>query len=162
MKRVAKRFLDYLKNEKNSSPATIDGYGRDLEKFIQFVQERHGSEMLPGDVTRDMVREFLHFLGETGYRGKNSPTTRARKIATLRSFFRFSYQEGLVRDNPAGEISIPRIREKEPAFLSPEEYKRLLRAAGRSKDAFQAKRDIPSSPRFWPQEHVWANLWPWM
>ncbi len=56
MKRVTKRFLDYLKNEKSASPTTVKGYGEDLQKFIRFVQERHGGHILPGDVTRDMVR----------------------------------------------------------------------------------------------------------
>lgn len=141
MRRVAKRFLGYLVNEKNASPATIKGYSRDLQKFIQFVQERHGRHILPGDITRDMVREFLNFLGETGFGGKNSPASRARKLATLRSFFRFAHQEGLIRDNPAADISISRSREKEPAFLSKEEYGRLLKATQRCRSIFQAKRD---------------------
>ena len=125
MKKVTKRFLDYLKNEKSASPATVRGYGEDLHKFIQFVQQRHGKDVLPGDVTRDMVREFVSFLSETGFGGKNGASSRARKLATLRSFFRFAHQEGLIRDNPAAEISITRLREKEPPFLSEEEYRRL-------------------------------------
>lgn len=141
MKRVAKRFLDYLVNEKNASPATVTGYGEDLKKFIRFVEERHGKDVLPGDVTRDMIREFVSFLGETGFGGKNGPSSRARKLATIRSFFRFAYQEGLTRDNPAAEVSITRSREKEPPFLSEEEYRRLLRVTRRGKNPFRAKRD---------------------
>ncbi len=141
MKRVTKRFLDYLRNEKSASPATVKGYGEDLQKFIQFVQQQHGKDVLPGDVTRDMVREFVSFLGETGFGGKNGASSRARKLATLRSFFRFAHQEGLVRDNPAAEISITRSREKEPPFLSEEEYIRLVKTTQRCKNAFQAKRD---------------------
>ena len=141
MRRVAKRFLYYLRSEKNASPATIKGYAEDLQKFIMFQEERHGKHILPGDVTRDTVREFLNFLGETGFRGKNSPASRARKLSTLRSFFRFAYQEGLTRDNPAAEISIPRLREKEPAFLSQEEYKCLLGSTRKCRSSFQASRD---------------------
>ncbi len=141
MKRVTKRFLDYLKNEKNASSATVKGYGDDLQKFIQFVEQRHGKDVLPGDVTRDMVREFVSFLGETGFGRKNGPSSRARKLATLRSFFRFAHQEGLIRDNPAAEISITRSREKEPPFLSEEEYRRLLRITQRDRSMFQAKRN---------------------
>lgn len=141
MRRVVKRFLDYLRNEKNASPATIDGYGHDLEKFVSFLQERHGKHVLPGDVTRDMIREFLTFLGDVGFRGKNSSRSRARKLATIRSFFRFAYQEGLVRENPATEISIAHSREKEAPFLSEQEYKSLLKATQRCKSVFQSKRD---------------------
>ncbi len=141
MKRVAKRFLDYLRNEKNASPTTVTGYGEDLKKFIFFVGERHGKDVLPGDVTRDMIREFVSFLGATGFGRKNGPSSRARKLATIRSFFRFAYQEGLVRNNPAAEISITRSREKEPPFLSEEEYRRLLRVTQRGKNTFRAKRD---------------------
>ena len=141
MRRVTKRFLDYLKSEKNFSPATVKAYKADLHKFVQFVQKRNVRYVLPGDVTREMIREFLSFLGETGFRGKNCASSRARKLATIRSFFRFAHQEGLVRDNPAAEISIPQSREKEPSFLSEEEYRRLLKTTLKCKNAFRAKRD---------------------
>jgi len=76
MRRVTKRFFDYLKSEKNSSPATVKAYKGDLQKFVQFVQERNGRYVLPGDVTREMIREFLSFLGDTGFGGKNCASSR--------------------------------------------------------------------------------------
>ena len=141
MRRVTKRFLDHLKSEKNFSQATVKAYKADLQKFVQFVQERNGRYLLPGDVTREMIREFLSFLGDIGFKGKNCASSRGRRLATIRSFFRFAHQERLVRDNPASEISIPQSREKEPAFLSEEEYRRLLKATFKCKNVFRAKRD---------------------
>ena len=141
MRTVAKRFLDYLKKEKNASPATVTGYGKDLQKFIGFLEERYGKRFLPGDVTKEMIREYLNFLGETGFRYKNSPASRGKRLSTIRSFFRFAYQEGLIRDNPAAEIAVRRTCQKEPAFLTEDEYKRLLRVSQSSSDDFQAKRD---------------------
>ncbi len=141
MKRVAKRFLHYLANERNASPATVKGYRRDLNLFIDFLRAHHGRGLLPGDITKDMVREYLNFLGETGYRRKNSPTSRARKLCTLRSFFNYVHREGLCRENPAAEISIPRRGGKEPSFLTEQEYKRLLAASRHCATPFLSKRD---------------------
>jgi len=142
MKRVAKRFLEYMKNEKNASPATVRSYEGDLQKFIKFAHQTKGGYVLAGEVTKEMVREFLAFLGEKGYKKKNCAASRARKLATIRSFFRFACREGLIGNNPASEITIARGQQKEAPFLTEEEYKRLLKVtASNARTAFQRRRD---------------------
>jgi len=143
MKRVAKRFLEYMKNEKNASPATVRSYEGDLQKFVKFVCQRRGNKYtLAGEVTKEMVREFLAFLGEQGYKKKNCAASRARKLATIRSFFKFACREGLSGNNPASDITVARGAQKEPPFLTEEEYKRLLKvAASRPRTTFLRRRN---------------------
>jgi len=141
MKRTSKRFLEYLR-DKNMSEATIKSYGGDLKKFILFIEKRYRKYLSPGDITRDMVQSFMTYLGEVGFKKKNCPSSRARKLAMLKSFFKYAYHEGLSRNNPALDIVTPKVKQKEPSFLTEEEIKRLLRVASRSsRSIFQNRRD---------------------
>jgi len=88
-----------------------------------------------------MIKEFLNFLADTGFKKKNSAASRARKLACLKSFFKYAHREGFVRDNPSLDIITPRGPEKEPTFLTEDEYKRLLKATAKGRTSFQRKRD---------------------
>jgi integrase len=128
MRQVIRRFLKHLVAEKNASPATITSYGEDLQKFCSFLVQQLGSRFLPGDVSREHVRDYLVWLAEVGHKRPNSPSTRARVLAAIRSFFKYAHRAGLLRDNPAADIPLPRIRPGEVRALSQEECNRLLRA----------------------------------
>jgi site-specific recombinase XerD len=71
MRKVLKRFLAYLEKERNATEATVKAYSDDMVKFIEFLESRHGRGLLPGDVTEAMVREFLTFLAEKGFKKRN-------------------------------------------------------------------------------------------
>jgi len=141
MRKVVKRFLAYLEKERNATEATLKAYADDMGKFIDFVEGRHGKGILPGDVTETMIREFLTFLAEKGFKRKNSASSRGRRLSTIRSFFKFAYREGLVRNAPASLVSTSRGRGSEPSFLTVEEYKRLLQVIERRKSEFFRIRD---------------------
>jgi len=122
MRSKLNRFLCYLSIEKGFSPGTIETYRLDLEKgVIPFLYQRGKSEI--GEVTRDDIRAYLEFL--TTVRG-NSVVTRARKLAAIKSFFRFLVENEELAANPASSIKGPKMPEREPVYLTEEECLRLL------------------------------------
>ena len=141
MRQVIRRFLKHLVAEKNASPATITSYGEDLQKFRSFLVQQLGSRFLPGDVSREHVRDYLVWLAEVGRKRPNGPSTRARALAAIRSFFKYAHRAGLLRDNPAADIPLPRIRPGEVRALSQEECSRLLRAVEANPSPFRRVRD---------------------
>ena len=141
MRKVLKRFLGYLQKERNATQATLKAYADDMAKFIQFLEGGRGKGILPGDVTEAMIREFLTFLAEKGFKRRNSASSQGRRLSTIRSFFKFAYREGLVRSVPASLISTSRGRGSEPSFLTVEQYKRLLQVIEKRKSDFFRTRD---------------------
>jgi integrase/recombinase XerC len=106
MRQVIRRFLKHLKAEKNASPSTIDSYQYDLNKFDDYVAHRLGNRFLPGDISRDHIRDYLIWLSEVGHQTPNGPFARARALAAIRSFFKYAHRAGLLRDNPAADIAL--------------------------------------------------------
>lgn len=141
MRKVLRRFLAYLEKERNATKATLKAYSDDMVKFIDFLESRCEKGLLPGDVTEVMVREFLTFLAEKGFMKRNSASSCGRRVSTIRSFFKFAYRVGLVRNDPAVMVSTSRGRGSEPSFLTVEEYKRLLQVIERRKSDFFRTRD---------------------
>jgi site-specific recombinase XerD len=73
MRQVIQRFLKHLEGEKNASPSTIDSYHYDLKKFDDYVAHRLGNRFLPGDISRDHIRDYLMWLSEVGHQKPNGP-----------------------------------------------------------------------------------------
>ncbi len=137
MRAVTKRFNDYLVGERNASQHTITAYLSDLAQFEDFLRREApaAAEQL-GTVDRHLVR---HFLADVGARGC-SRNTLSRKLATLRTFFRFLCREGIVSTNPARYVSSTRRRRKLPDFVGVEEAESLM--ALPSRDSDPGKRDL--------------------
>ena len=117
--RYVDKFLTYLKVERNSSEHTVINYAVDLRDFVAFL----GEVELEAIGILDL-RRFIVFLRERNLQKR----TVARKLATLRSFFKFLRREGLLKTNPAASLMITRLEKKLPRFLSEEEVTRLLDA----------------------------------
>ena len=141
MRQVIRRFLKYLDAEKNASLSTIETYRYDLTKFTDYLVRRLGRRFLPGDVSRDHVRDYLMWLSEVGHQKPNGPSARARALAAIRSFFKYAHRAGLLRDNPAADIPLPKIRMGEVRALSLDECGRLLRVVGTNPSPFREVRD---------------------
>jgi site-specific recombinase XerD len=141
MRNVVRRFINYIKSERGMSPATIHSYRDDLKRFIEFLEIRWGKGLLPGDVTSDMIHGFLEFLATTGYRKKNAASTRAKRLVTVRSFFRYLYREGLLGHDPAEAIKGPKVTYAEPYFLQESEFHALLKGASLHVNPFIVLRD---------------------
>jgi integrase/recombinase XerD len=141
MRQVIRRFLKHLEAEKNASETTIESYQYDLHKFYAYLVKRLGNRFLPGDVTRDHIRDYLTWLSEVGHQKPNGPLARARALAAIRSFFKYAHRAGLLRDNPAADIALPKIRMGEIRALSQDECGRLLRVVETNRSPFRKIRD---------------------
>ena len=110
MRQVIRRFLKHLEAEKNASVTTIESYQYDLHKFDAYLVKRLGNKFLPGDVSRDHIRDYLVWLAEVGHQKPNGPSARARALAAIRSFFKYAHRAGLLKAIPAADIALPKIR----------------------------------------------------
>ncbi len=122
MKKTIQRYLEYLRSVRNASPHTLLNYGNDLEQFVEFLTP---PEMSTPGVTRidhQMIREFVGQLHELGL----EKTSIARKLAALRSFFKYCVREGLLKDNPARLVPTPKLPKRIPVVLSAEEMSGFL------------------------------------
>ena len=115
-------FILYLKVEKNSSLHTVNCYQRDILDFLQFVEEKDVEKNDLSQIDRIIVRNYLASLTQKGY----SRATIMRKIASLRSFFRFLLREGFVSANPCVDIRTPKLEKRLPTFLDILEIAGLL------------------------------------
>lgn len=129
-------FLTWLRVEKNFSPATIRAYTADLDQFARFcagdppvdgaAAPTPPPAIDPGLITLRTIRGFLGALSARGLKSSSL----SRKLAALRSFFRFLSREGLVPGNPARPIRSPAKSKTLPAVLTVDEASRLLESPG--------------------------------
>ena len=122
MKSVVERFLAYLEAERNASELTLKSYREDLTALCYFFEYDDGTYPEPAEFQASDLREYVSQMGEAGY----ARSTISRRLASLRSFFRFCKREGLVAENPAKPLRNPRKHRRLPHFLSNEEIGRLL------------------------------------
>ncbi len=131
------QFLDYLEAEKGYSHNTMAAYQNDLNQFLVFLQNA-SPDRRPhswGNVTRDHIVSYILEMKEREY----ASSTVARKVAAVKSFFKFLESSGQIQSNPAKDMETPRAEKHLPATISAEEVDRLLAApAG---DAPAAQRD---------------------
>lgn len=138
---LVRQFLDYLKLEKHFSDYTVKSYGADLIQFGQFLGGEIGradGNALPGTVSAAevdqrivkceplTVREFLAYLYGQNY----TKSTTARKLATLRSFYKFLIRRGHVSVHPLSTIRTPKQEKRLPKCLDLEQVQKLLDAPG--------------------------------
>lgn len=117
-----RQFLQYLKVERNVSEHTLRNYRVDLEQFVLFLVESGTESVFPANVTHLTVRGFLARMEERGV----STRTVARKLAALRSLYKFLCREQIVTVNPLSCIRTPRIEKKLPNYLTIAQMERLL------------------------------------
>jgi len=115
-------FIEYLRVERNASDLTIKSYEEDLIALVLYFEETEGRDVELSEVTTLELRRFVAELQQAGY----AKSTISRKLACLRSFFRFAVREGWVEANIAKPLRNPRAGRKLPHFLSAEEIARLL------------------------------------
>jgi integrase/recombinase XerC len=120
------QFIHYLSAEKNASPHTCRAYDRDLEEFENFLKSSGISlstaqDIEAGKVDRLAIRRYLSFLHR-----RNKKSSIARKISTLRSFFKYLVREQLATSNPAKSVSTPKVEKPLPTTLTVDEAFRLM------------------------------------
>lgn len=110
-------FKSYIIAEKNFSSHTAKAYCSDILSFLVWMDEQSCE-----DVNFSKVREYLHFIQKFNYK----KTTVARKIASLRTFYKYLYRERKVDSNPAMNLTNPKRPKSLPKFLTPDEVEKIL------------------------------------
>ncbi len=119
-------FLRHLDRERNASPHTVRAYGEDLGQFARHLRAELGREAQPRDVDHLLIRAFLARLHRQGLKTSSA----ARKLATLRTFFRYLCREGVLDRNPARALLSPRQEKRVPTHLDETDVARLLEMPG--------------------------------
>ena len=122
MKQTIEKFVNYLRYERNVSPATVHNYTGDLELFREFLTPPGEKTMALENVDVRIIREFVGWL----YDRKMQKVSVARKLAALRTFFKFCVREKITRQNPARLVSTPKIPKRVPRVLTAEEMNAFL------------------------------------
>jgi integrase/recombinase XerC len=111
---------------RNRSPQTLRAYRSDLAQLAGWLHAENRLLVEPADVTTDDLHEFLAALAHRGVSG----TSRARKLAAIREFYRSLRLSGAIEHSPVDGVDTPKCERKMRTYLTPEEYNRLLAAAG--------------------------------
>ena len=124
MQAAVAAFLQFLKIERNCSPLTIKSYREDFGSILEYFRDVGGGIPSPGDVTVAALRGYVAYMHECNY----ARSTMARRLACLRTFFRYCCREKLAATNPAKALRTPRAGRRLPHFLSTEQVAQLLEA----------------------------------
>ena len=124
MHRSIHAFIDHLRTERHASVHTVRSYEDDLELYSGYLVEVQGEEADPSAVDPVRLRRYSAWLASRGY----APSTVARRLASLRSFFRYLRREGLVPADPAAGLRNPKQPKRLPRLLRVDEVIRLLEA----------------------------------
>jgi len=122
MKSAVGQFLNYLRSVRNASPHTLRSYENDLSQFVAFLTPPGVETPALADVTHLMIREFVAHLHDLSL----EKSSIARKLAAIRSFFKFAVREGMVVRNPARLVATPKLPKRIPSVLSAEDLNAFL------------------------------------
>ena len=114
------QFLQYLRVAKNSSEHTIRNYGIDLKAFGTFLEKEKIADFQ--QVDRRVLRGFLAHLSTQS----QSKKTIARRLSSLRTFFKYAFSQKIISSNPAEDLESPKIEKHVPTSLTYDHVKQLL------------------------------------
>lgn len=120
MEKELQNYTNYLSVEKGLAKNTLESYRRDLRKLLVFFKKLEITELRL--VSRDHITQFIMEMKKQGC----ATSSISRCIASIRSFFNFLLQEGLIQKNPAIELESPRMEKKLPRVLTTDEVEKLL------------------------------------
>ncbi|MCC5915366.1 MAG: tyrosine recombinase XerC [Balneolaceae bacterium] len=128
MKQWIEKYLNYLKIERNASPHTITSYRNDLNQFLRFLAEYAECEeesVQINSVERLQIRLWLGDLSDK----KMARNSIARKVASVRSFFKFAFVRGAVVKNPAHLLIVPKAEKRLPKTVQTTEIDQMMKLA---------------------------------
>jgi integrase/recombinase XerC len=136
------RFLEYLRYQRNASPHTLRNYTSDLQQFLFHLTHTQDGESRPvpelEQIDNLTIREFLGVL----YQKRNSKSSVARKLATLRSFMKFLSAQGAIQTNPAKIVASPKLESRLPDYMSIDAITHLIEAPNANTDLGKRDRAI--------------------
>jgi len=124
MQAAIDQFLQFLAVERNAADLTIKSYREDLIALHEYLGQAYSRPADPNEITPLDLRGYVSAMHEAGY----AKTSIARRLASLRTFFKFAQREGIAQNNPAKPLRNPRPDRKLPHFLSGDEIGQLLNA----------------------------------
>ena len=132
----------WLTVERNCSDHTLDGYGRDLSAFLNFLLDHLGYRPGLQDLEKLKSSDFRAYLAKRNMDGLSKSST-ARSVSTLRNFFRYMDKEDILQNAEIRSLRTPKLPRSLPKPLSPEDAKTALTAFGQIHDTpWIADRDI--------------------
>ncbi len=137
METEIKRFLKYLEIELSASPHTLRAYRSDLQGFHAFLLRsgKGDDDINITSVDRYTVRSYLGYL----HVKKLSRATVERKLATIKTFFRFLKKSDIISHDPVSILQFPRKEQKLPAYLTQSEVDKLLRTKSSQSDFINSR-----------------------
>ena len=127
-------FLQYLADRKGCSRNTVVAYRNDLSQMASFFSVERAKGII--ESYDDLLKSYLLKLREKRY----SVATMARKVASVKSFFKFMVETGRISGNPTQNLPSPQVRRHSLSFLSSSEYQKLLAEATKLSTP-EARRD---------------------
>ncbi|WP_299759895.1 site-specific tyrosine recombinase XerD [uncultured Pontibacter sp.] len=118
-----KQFEEYLKLEKSLSKHSVEAYGRDMRKLVEFLDAR-GLQVAPENISPAILRDFLEWINELGM----TPHSQARTLSGIRAFYKFLIMEDMMQTDPTDTIEAPKLSRKLPDTLAFHEIEQLLAA----------------------------------
>ena len=117
-------FIGFLRVEQRASPETLRNYASDLRQLHRFLLSRRlvSSPIDPNSLSSDVVRAYLQWLDQKG----NKPSSLARKLAAVRSFYRYLSRRGMVNDNPVDGMRTPKQPKLLPRVLTKDDADALM------------------------------------
>ncbi len=113
-----KNFIDYLKNS-GKATSTILAYGADIGQFVDFLSKKQITQIT--SVSQEMIEEFKDYLDKQKYTKKSV----SRKLNSLKTFFRYFKEKGLIDQDPAASVEHPKYEIQPPRVLTKMEYRAL-------------------------------------
>ena len=129
-------FQDYLTFDRGLSERTVQAYGRDVRRLIEFLWERGASA--PPDVSHLDLREYIFHLRDAGL----ATSSIRRSISSTRTYFSFLLDEGLLESDPTERIESPRSWQRLPTFLTRDEVVRMIESPSPDHPAYWRDRAI--------------------
>lgn len=123
MDKYIRDFIQYISLERRYSQNTAESYTLDLRQFEEFLKDVLGWKQIDwSSIAKKDVRYYLAFLNDQHL----SQRSIARKLTSLKSFYRFLIRQDIITTNPLASVKIPRFEKKIPEFLSADEVKQML------------------------------------
>lgn len=115
-------FLRWFSLQKGASAASVRAYKTDLEQFFLFLQQEHNSLTSLESIERKHIQGFLSFLFQCG----EAKSSMSRKMASLRTYFKFLQRHGITVENPAKQVRNPKQDKRQPRALNVDEVFSIL------------------------------------
>jgi integrase/recombinase XerC len=116
------RFIQYIQFEKRYSPHTVSAYQSDLDQFIRFLNTPEETITHPSEITHHLIRNWMVAMMSDDITARSI----TRKIATLRKYFKFLLQEGIITHNPASKINTPKSPKNLPVVVEDAKLTQML------------------------------------